>query len=108
MGWIGRMGRTGRATLFAAAFLSMPAYPALPAPPAQDQSPSFRSASSELVVLPVVVTDRQNRYISDLARERFVVFDNGRKMPIELFTNEDSPATIALSRDASSSIPAKL
>src|SRR5258706_1216161 len=108
MGWIGRMGRTGRARFFAAAFLSMPAYPASPALPAQDQSPSFRSASSELVVLPVVVTDRQNRYIADLARERFVVFDNGRKVPIELFTNEDTPATIGLIIDASSSMRAKL
>ena len=59
-------------------------------------------------MLPVVVTDRQNRYISDLARERFVVFDNGRKMPIELFTNEDTPATIGLIIDASSSMRSKL
>jgi Ca-activated chloride channel homolog len=110
MGWMGWKGGTGRATFFAAAvvLLSLPAYPALPAPPAQDQPPSFRSASSELVVLPVVVTDRQNHYISDLARERFVVFDNGRKMPIELFTNEDAPATIGLIIDASSSMRTKL
>jgi VWFA-related protein len=107
MGWMGLMGGTGRAMLFAAvvALLSPPAYPA---PPAQDQAPSFRSASSELVVLPVVVTDKQNRYISDLAQERFVVFDNGRRMPIELFTNEDTPATIGLIIDASSSMRAKL
>ena len=110
---MGRTGGYGRATLFAVAvaLFCLPAYPALPARPAlraQDQPPSFRSASSELVVLPVVVTDRQNRYISDLARERFVVFDNGRKMPIELFTNEDAPATIGLIIDASSSMRAKL
>lgn len=92
--------------------LYLPALPGLPDLPgraiAQDQPPSFHSTSSELVVLPVVVTDRQNRYISDLARERFVVFDNGRKMPIELFTNEDTPATIGLIIDASSSMRAKL
>lgn len=60
------------------------------------------------MVLPVVVTDKQNRYISDLARERFVVFDNGRKVPIELFTNEDTPATIGLIIDASGSMRTKL
>jgi Ca-activated chloride channel family protein len=60
------------------------------------------------VVLPVVVTDKQNRYVSDLARERFVVFDNGRKVPIDLFTNEDAPATIGLIVDASSSMRKKL
>src|SRR5438105_1348322 len=53
------------------------------------QEPVFKSGSSELVVLPVVVTDKQGRYISDLASERFSIFDNGRKVPIELFTNED-------------------
>src|SRR5207302_3309532 len=73
---------------------------------AQDQV--FRSDSSELVVLPVVVTDKQSRYVSDLARERFAVYDNGRRMPIEFFTNEDTPATIGLIIDASSSMRQKL
>ena len=48
------------------------------------QEPSFRSGSSELVVLPVVVTDKQGRYISDLDSDRFSVFDNGRRVPIEI------------------------
>ena len=59
-------------------------------------------------MLPVVVTDKQNRYISDLSREHFVVFDNGRKVPIEFFTNEDTPATIGLVVDASGSMRKKL
>src|ERR1044072_4753985 len=118
MGWTNRMERTAFATAFALfAIHASPALPALPAPPAlpalpaplaQDPSPSFRSASSELVVLPIVVTDRQNRYVTDLARERFVVFDNGRKVPVDLFTNEDSPATVGLLVDASSSMRSKL
>ena len=110
MGWTGwRIGRTGRTASIAVALVLRchPALPAYPAPPAQDP-PSFRSTSSELVVLPVVVTDKQNRYISDLARERFVVFDNGRKVPIEFFTNEDAPATIGLIVDASGSMRKKL
>ena len=118
MGWTSRMERTACATAFALfAIRAIHAHPAHPAPPAplahpapaaQDPSPSFRSASSELVVLPIVVTDKQNRYVSDLARERFVVFDNGRKVPVELFSNEDSPATIGLLVDASSSMRSKL
>jgi Ca-activated chloride channel homolog len=59
-------------------------------------------------VLPVVVTDKQNRYVSDLGREQFVVFDNGRKVPVEFFTNEDAPATIGLVVDASGSMNKKL
>jgi len=60
------------------------------------------------VVLPVVVTDKQNRYVSDLAREHFIVFDNGRKVSVEFFTNEDAPATIGLIVDASGSMKKKL
>src|SRR5207245_3665855 len=109
MGWTNSIGRLGFATAFALfAIHASPAFPAPPALSAQDPSPSFRSTSSELVVLPVVVTDKQNRYISDLERERFVVFDNGRKVPIELFTNEDTPATIGLIVDASGSMRSKL
>ena len=75
-------------------------------PPAQE--PSFRSGSSELVVLPTVVTDKQGRYVSDLSREQFVVFDNGRRVPIELFSTEDTPVTVGLIIDASGSMRAKI
>jgi VWFA-related protein len=76
--------------------------------PAAAQEPSFRSGSSELVVLPVVITDRQGKYISDVARERFAVYDNGRPVPIELFTNQDTPVTVGLIIDASSSMRPKM
>jgi VWFA-related protein len=75
--------------------------------PAQDP-PSFKSGSSELVVLPVVVTDKDGRYISDLPAERFTVFDNGRRVPIEVFTNEDTPVTVGLIVDASGSMRPKI
>jgi VWFA-related protein len=79
-------------------------------PPFQQPSPqpSFRTASSELVVLPVVVTDKQGRFVSDLGSERFHVFDNGRKQPVALFTNEDTPVSVALVIDNSSSMRGKL
>lgn len=76
--------------------------------PVAAQEPIFRSGSSELVVLPVVVSDKQGRYVSDVARERFTVYDNGRPVPIELFTNQDTPVTIGLILDASSSMAPKL
>ena len=34
----------------------------------------FRTTSSELVVLPVIVTDRKNRLVTDLPRDRFGVY----------------------------------
>jgi VWFA-related protein len=72
------------------------------------QEPSFKSGSSELVVLPVVVTDKQGRYVSDVPGERFTVFDNGRRVPIDLFTNEDTPVTVGLIIDASGSMRPKI
>src|SRR2546428_6641463 len=60
------------------------------------QAPTFRSASSELVVLPVVVTDKRGQLVSDLDRDRFTLFDNGRRVPVELFTNEDTPDTVGI------------
>jgi len=76
--------------------------------PASAQEPSFRSGSSELVVLPVVVTDKQGKFITDLTTDQFAVFDNGRRVPIDFFTNEDTPVTIGLVVDASGSMRAKI
>ncbi len=72
------------------------------------QEPSFRSNSSELVVLPVIVTDNQGRYVSDLSSEQFAVFDNNHRVPIRLFSNEDTPLTVGLIIDASGSMRPKL
>ena len=59
-------------------------------------------------MLPVIVTDRQGRYVSDLPGAQFTVFDNGRRVPIELFTNEDTPVTVGLIIDASGSMRPKI
>src|SRR5947209_12631313 len=72
------------------------------------QPPSFVSESTELVVLPVIVTDRQGRLVSDLPRDRFIVYDNGRRQPIVLFSNEDTPVTVGLIVDDSGSMAPKL
>jgi Ca-activated chloride channel family protein len=97
------MERIRAAVIVSVLCLSAPSGPVVSA-----QDPVFRSDSSELVVLPVVVTDKQSRYISDLPRERFAVYDNGRRMPIEFFTNEDTPVTIGLIIDASGSMRQKM
>jgi len=72
------------------------------------QPPTFRTDSSELVVLPVVVTDKRGEFVSDVERDRFAVFDNGRRVAVELFSNEDTPVSVALIIDTSSSMRAKL
>jgi Ca-activated chloride channel homolog len=84
---------------------------ALPAPRAQQPSasqPSFRSSSSELVVLPVTITDKHGRFILDLPRDRFAIYDNGRRQEVAFFTNEDTPVTVGLVLDSSGSMRRKL
>lgn len=72
------------------------------------QEPSFRTTSSELVVLPVVVHDKEGRLVADLERNRFNVYDNGRRQDVAFFTNEDTPVSVGLVIDDSGSMGAKL
>src|SRR5262245_58877901 len=107
----GRIQRQKAAAFCLAALL--PCLPALPpfclaALHARVPQPVFRSDSSELVVLPVVVTERDGRYVSDLSPDRFSVFDNGRRTPIKLFTSEDTPVTVGLVIDTSGSMRPKI
>ena len=81
-------------------------FAALPALFAQE--PASAAAPTELVVLPVVVTDGRAATSPISRREHFAVFDNGRRVPIELFTNEDTPVTVGLVIDASGSMRPKI
>jgi len=68
----------------------------------------FQSASAELVVLPVVVTDRKGMFVPDLPQDRFAVYDNGRRQPVALFSNEDTPVSTAVVIDDSGSMRQKM
>lgn len=72
------------------------------------EAPSFRTSASELVVLPVVITDTDDVFVSDLPADRFTVLDNGRPQPITFFTNEDTPVTIGIVIDNSGSMRGKI
>ena len=76
--------------------------------PAHTQEPSFRSSSSDLVVLPVQVTDRPEHYVADLEKSHFAVYDNGRRVEVEFFSAKDTPVTVGLIVDSSSSMRHKL
>lgn len=75
---------------------------------AQNRPASFVSTSSELVVLPVTVSNKQGGFVADLTQQRFTVYDNGRRQEIALFSNEDTPVTVGLVIDTSGSMKAKL
>src|SRR5262245_23791023 len=66
-------------------------------------APAFKS-SSELVVLHVSVVDKHAGFVSDLPRDAFQVYEDGRPQPIKFFENEDTPVSVGLVIDSSGSM----
>jgi VWFA-related protein len=70
-------------------------------------APSIRVDTS-LVLVPVLVTDRQDRLITGLDRDHFRVFDDKQEQTITSFTMEDAPVSIGVVFDCSGSMGPKL
>lgn len=58
---------------------------------------------STLVNVPVIVSDRQGRYISGLKQQDFVLYDNQVKQPIAFFDAAQEPLNVAILLDTSKS-----
>ena len=58
---------------------------------------------TNLVTVPVSALDRDGRFISDLRREEFKVFENGVEQKIAYFESTEKPFTVALLLDTSGS-----
>src|SRR5215831_13925377 len=67
---------------------------------AQDEPVKLKTT---LVQVPVVVSDRGGRYVTDLQRGDFQLFEDGVSQPIEFFKSIDEPFTVALLLDSSGS-----
>ncbi len=81
-----------------------------PAPAQTPEAPaeaSFKS-STNLVVIPVSVTDSANRFVLGLQKEDFQVFDDGVEQTVAHFSGEDAPLSIGLAFDESGSMDLKL
>ncbi len=66
------------------------------------------SVKSELVVLPVSVTDAGGNIVLGLKQQDFHVFEDGRPQEITLFRQGDSPVTVGLIVDHSRSMGLRL
>ena len=80
------------------------------APPAnQEVDPgSFRiSVNVALVVLHATVSDRRGAFVPDLGERDFVVYEDGVPQRIRLFRNEDTPVTVGLVVDHSTTMRPK-
>ena len=67
------------------------------------QEPTFRSGS-RVVPSYVTVVDANNRLVTDLGRDDFEVFDNGRPQDITIFDNEVRPFSVVVMLDTSISM----
>lgn len=66
------------------------------------------SVRTEMVVLPVTVTDARGQAVTGLSADHFRVYDDGKVQPIVLFRGGDVPATVGLIVDHSQSMIGKL
>jgi VWFA-related protein len=64
--------------------------------------------NADLVLIPVLVTDAENRLITGLEKEHFKLYDNKVEQVITHFTQEDAPVSIGLVFDCSGSMGPKL
>ncbi|MBI4464377.1 MAG: VWA domain-containing protein [Acidobacteria bacterium] len=76
---------------------------ALQKPPAEDGEFRLR-VETDLVVLHVTVTDKENRPVTDLRQDHFQVFENGVEQKLKLFKREDIPVSVGIVVDNSGSM----
>ncbi|MDQ6789023.1 MAG: VWA domain-containing protein [Acidobacteriota bacterium] len=63
---------------------------------------------TELVSIPVKISDRKGRFVAGLTKENFQVFEDNVPQEIAYFTNEEQPFTVALVLDMSYSSTFKI
>ena len=63
---------------------------------------------SNLVLIPVTVTDPMNRFVTGLERENFKIFEDKQEQKVSQFSSEDAPLSIGVVFDCSSSMGSKL
>jgi VWFA-related protein len=67
------------------------------------QGPSFHT-EARLVVLHVTVRNARGDVITNLDRDAFTVYENGRRQPISIFRRDDLPVSVGLLIDNSGSM----
>jgi VWFA-related protein len=86
------------------AVLCLTASAQVPPPANPDNGPATFTADTRLVVLPVSVSDRNGKLITNLNRQAFKVFENGSEQAIKIFRREDVPISLGIIIDNSGSM----
>lgn len=96
----GRLPPTGTGKPNARAAEPTPSPAKTPEEPTSEESEVVK-VDTQIVTVPVRVIDRKGRFVGGLAKENFKVFENGIEQPVEYFSNETEPFTVALVLDMS-------
>ena len=78
------------------------------APKIQESRQANIRVDTNLVLIPVTVTDPLNRFVTGLDREHFRLYEDKVEQSISQFASDDAPLSIGLVFDASGSMGAKL
>lgn len=82
--------------------------PAQPTGPEEVESGDVIRVDTTLVTLPVSVTDRNGRYIPNLAKEDFRLWEDGVEQDVAFFASVDKPFSVVLMIDTSGSTRFKI
>lgn len=74
----------------------------------QEDDGEVLKIDTNLVTVPVKVSDRSNRFIAGLKKEDFKIFEDDVEQEISYFSNEEQPFTVALVLDMSYSSTFKI
>src|SRR5215471_12239217 len=74
----------------------------------QDQQQPSIKIGTNLVTVPVIVTDRYGRFVTGLKRDEFMLREEGAAQRIEDFSSTEAPFSVALLIDTSRSTQNKL
>jgi Ca-activated chloride channel family protein len=78
-----------------------------PAPSPIEVSPTI-SVASDLVLLPVSVTDMEGNFVPGLSKENFNIYEEKQLQNLTVFQSEDAPVSVGLIVDHSGSMGPKL
>ena len=73
----------------------------------QPQAPSFR-AGIDVVSLNVTVTDLDSRFVTDLTRDDFMVYEDGVQQEVNFFNRSQLPIALSLLIDTSASMDERM
>jgi Ca-activated chloride channel family protein len=77
-------------------------------PPRTTPRPPVFGTGIEVINLNVSVTDARGRYVTDLIKNDFAVFEDGVRQELSIFNHEDIPISLVLMIDTSASMDEKL